>query len=202
MFVRLPFLSILVFLILLTSCQTAGISMYSRQPQEEYTEVTSQVALATDPAMNLLGRSLDDITQLLGDPDERGYDDWRGPHYHITYRQEEGIMRIFFPEQIENRFADSIVLGPGQQVLGARVGMPFEEIEALLGSPDYGPERGMDDLYYMDYYFGNLLDGGMPEVFVSFSARSPDSPTDEAFIKQEIRDSPVLESNLRAEPGQ
>ena len=195
-------LSALVFIILLSGCQTVGISVYSPQGREEYIEATTWRTLGTDPVMSLLGQDLDEIERLLGSPDEQGYDDWRGPHYYTTFHHEKGAMRIFFPEDIENRFAVSIILGPGRQVLGVKVGMSFEEIETMLGAPDFGPERGMDDLYYIDYYFGEVLDDGMPEVFVSFSAPDLDSPTDEAFIKREILQNPLLESSFTIQPIQ
>ncbi len=49
-----------------------------------------------------------------------------------------------------------IILGLGQEVLGAKVGMLFSEIKEILGEPAFGPELGMDNLYYMDYFFGEM----------------------------------------------
>ena len=62
--------------------------------------------------------------------------------------------------------------------------MYFPEIVDILGTPDFGPEMGIDDLYYMDYFYGEINDQ-MPEIFVSFVAFSMDSPTEYAFIKLE-----------------
>jgi len=188
----------LAIIIPLTGCQAVGISAYS--PLVGNTEGPTLDTGGIDPVMNLLGKSFDDIERLLGSPDERGYDDWLGPHYYILYRHERGVMRICSPEHIEGRIAVSIILGPEQRVLGATVGMPFREIMDMLGEPELGPDRGMDNLYYMDYYFGALLDHGVPEVFVSFSAPTVDSPTIEAFIKWESFDSHVVSNGVSSVP--
>jgi hypothetical protein len=89
-----------------------------------------------------------------------------------------------FSGAIENEIAVSIILGPGQEVLGAKVGMRFPEITGILGAPDFGPEIGMDNLYYMDYFGGEINDQ-IPDVFISFVAVSMNSPTDHVFIKWE-----------------
>ncbi len=82
----------------------------------------------------------------------------------------------------EKKIAVSIILGPGKEVLGARVGMTFPEIQDILGVPAFGPELGMDNLYYMDYFIGEI-NNQMPEFFLSFSADAINSPTHDAFIK-------------------
>ncbi len=137
-----------------------------------------------DPVMNLLGKSFDEIKQELGEPDKEGYSRWLGPHYYILYEQEKGVVRFCSPEPVENGIAVSIILGPGQEILGAEVGMLFSEIKEILGEPAYGPELGMDNLYYMDYFFGEMSDQ-VPEVFISFSAACIDCPTQDVFIKWE-----------------
>ena len=133
--------------------------------------------------MNLLGKGFDEIIQELGEPDEQGDSSWYGPHYYILYKHEEGVVRFAFPEP-EKKIAVSIILGPGKEVLGARVGMTFPEIQDILGVPAFGPELGMDNLYYMDYFLGDI-NHEMPEVFISFSADTMHSSTDDAFIKWE-----------------
>ena len=139
-----------------------------------------------DPVLKLLGKSFDEIKQLKGKPDEEGYSERLGPHNYILYRQEEGFIRVGSPEplDLDNKIAASIILGPGQEVLGAKAGMLFAEIKDILGEPDFGPEHGMDNLYYMNYYFGEMNDG-IPEVYISFSAACVNSPTDVVFIKWE-----------------
>jgi hypothetical protein len=62
--------------------------------------------------------------------------------------------------------------------------MTFPEIIDILGAPAFGPEFGMDNKYYMDYYFGEI-NHEMPEVFISFSAVAVNGPTDDVFIKWE-----------------
>ena len=81
-----------------------------------------------DPIMSLLGKSFLEIRQVLGEPDEKGYSDWLGPHHYILYRYEEGFIRFCSPELLGNEIAVSIILEPGQEVLGAKAGMRFTEI--------------------------------------------------------------------------
>ncbi len=137
-----------------------------------------------DPVLKLLGKSFDEIKQLKGEPDKEGYSERLGPHNYILFRQEEGFIRFCSPEPLDNKIAASIILGPGQEVLGAKVGMLFAEIKDILGEPDFGPEHSMDNLYHMGYYFGEMNDG-IPEAFISFSAACINSPTDDVFIKWE-----------------
>ena len=193
------FLLALAIIIPLTGCQAVASS--ARLLLVDDTEDTTLDTWEIDPVMNLLGKQFDEIERILGSPDEQGYDNWLGPHYYMLFRHEEGVMRICSPEYIEDRIAVSIILGSGQRVLGATVGMSFEEIMALLGEPDFGPDHGIDNLYHMGYHFGALLDHGMPEVFVSFSAPTIDSPTDEAFIKWESYDSHVSSNGVSSAPG-
>lgn len=62
--------------------------------------------------------------------------------------------------------------------------MDFPEIIAILGEPDFGPEPGVDNQYYMDYYWGELNDQ-LPEYLISFTADAIDTPTRDIFIKWE-----------------
>ena len=121
---------------------------------------------------------------MLGEPDEQGYSGWQGPHYYILFQHEKGVVRFCSPEPVENGIAVSIILEPGQEILGAKVGMLFSEIKEILGEPAFGPELGMDNLYYMDYFFGEMSHQ-VPEVFISFSAACIDCPTQDVFIKWE-----------------
>lgn len=102
--------------------------------------------------------------------------------FYILFQQEKGFVRFCAPELAENKIAVSIILGPGQEILGKRVGMFFSEINDTLGEPAFGPELGMDNLYYMDYFFGEM-NHQVPEVFISFSAACFDCPTQDVFIK-------------------
>ena len=140
--------------------------------------------LEKDPIVNLLGKSFVEIVKKFGEPHQKGYSEAFGPHQYILYINDGEFMRFSSPESLENEIAVSIILGPGQKVLGAAVGMYFSEIIDILGVPDFGPEAGMDDLYYMDYFYGEI-NNQMPEIFVSFVAFSKGSPTEYAFIKLE-----------------
>jgi len=145
----------------------------------------SVTLLEDDPTLSLLGKSFKEITQLLGEPDEAGYSEILGPHQYILYSFDEGFIRFCSPESLDNEIAVSIILGPGQKVLGTTIGMHFSEIKDILGTSDFGPDIGIDNLFYMDYYFGETNDQ-MPDIFISFVAVSLDSPTDYIFIKWKI----------------
>lgn len=143
--------------------------------------------LPNDPTLALLGKSFAEIRVILGEPDQQGYSSWQGPHNFMLYNDAddvEGAIYFASPKGFDYKLAVSIILGEGQEVLGAQVGMTFVDIEDILGPPAFGPGPGMGDLYYLDYHFGQRANQ-VPEVFISFSADDIDSPTFDAFIKWE-----------------
>lgn len=140
-----------------------------------------------DHVMGLLGNKFIVIEQELGEPAEQGYSIWLGPHYYILYQFEEGYIRFCSPEGVDDKKAVSIVMGPGQEIYGVKVGMLFSEIMAVLGTPDRGPELGINELYYMDYYLGDY-ENQVPEIIISFSAADIDGSTLDLFIKWETYD--------------
>jgi hypothetical protein len=153
-----------------------------REPEHDLQPVSN--ILVNEPVISLLGKDFIEIIQLLGETYEEGYSEAFGPHQYILYKFDEGFIRFSSPESLGKNIAVSIILGPGQEVSGAVVGMYFPEIVDILGAPAYGPEMGIDDLYYMDYFYGEI-NNQMPEIFISFVAFSIDSPTEYAFIKLE-----------------
>lgn len=178
---------VLVILLLPLLLMGSGVlekSEYHTQQEGEFVAYKSVTLLEDDPALSLLGKSFEEITQLLGEPDEKGFSEMFGPHQYILYSYDEGFIRFCSPESLDNEIAVSIILGPGQEVLGTTIGMRFTEIIDILGTPDYGPDIGIDNLYYLDYYYGENNDI-MPEIFISFVGVSMDSPTDYIFIKLE-----------------
>ena len=183
---RLPLIVISVFILafVLFSYQVVENFAYSHRGMVENIASPDLKILNKDPVMNLLGKSFDEVKQVLGEPDEQGYSGWLGPHYYILFQHEKGVVRFCSPEPVESGIAVSIILGPGQEILGAKVGMLFSEIKEILGEPAFGPELGMDNLYYMDYFFGEMSHQ-VPEVFISFSAACIDCPTQDVFVKWE-----------------
>ena len=139
--------------------------------------------LQKDLALNFLGNSFAEIKEVLGEPQEQGYSSWYGPHNFMFYNFEKGPIRFCSPLGVKDKLAVSIFVGAEQEILGAKVGMTFAEIQDILGAPAFGPELGMGDLYYMDYFFSETTQ--TPEVFISFSADAINSPTHDAFIKWE-----------------
>lgn len=172
----------LLFILLSVLILTIGFGY--QHGEVEATEVSAidmikinEPAKINDSAINLLGKSFDEIKQVLGTAEVEGYSELFGPHYYILFQNKEGLLRFCSPEPMENKVAVSVILGPGQEVLGAEVGMLFSEIENILGPPDFGPELGMDDLFYMDYFIGENL--------ISFSAEDINGSTKDAFLKWE-----------------
>jgi hypothetical protein len=140
--------------------------------------------IENDPVVQFIGKSFDEIKRQLGEPHEQGSSSWLGTHDYILYRSKDGYIRFNSPDSDENSIATSIIIGPGQEVLGAKAGMNFSEIIAILGEPDFGPEPGINNLYYMDYCWGELNDQ-VPDYLVSFAAEDIDAPTRDIFIKWE-----------------
>ena len=200
MFSSKSYLSLGLFIILssllllfLKSYHLSENYAYSQEPGFTNTENCSNsvkplaIMLRRDPALNLLGKNFSEIKEVLGDPAEEGSSNWYGPHNYISYEFNEGTVRFNSPQDLENSMAVSIILSSKQKILCANVGMSFSEIKGVLGSPSHGPEQGMDDLYYMEYFLGNI-NNRTPKIVISFSAEEIDGPTMEAFIKWEAFD--------------
>ncbi len=186
-FKRLPYLFLII--LILTSAlfgfRAAEKPLFAQRQKTENIGIPVQDRFETDPVAQFIGKSFDDIKQQLGEPHEHGSSSWLGAHNYILYRFKDGYIRFGSPaDSEENSIATSIIIGPGQVVLGARVGMDFPEIIAILGEPDFGPEPGINNQYYMDYYWGEL-NGQVPEYFISFTADDIDAPTRDIFIKWE-----------------
>ncbi len=138
----------------------------------------------SDPVVQFIGQSFGDIKQQLGEPHEHGSSSYLGPHNYILYRFKDGYIRFGSPDSEENSIVTSIIIEPGQEVLGAKAGMEFPEIAAILGEPDFGPEPGINNQYYMGYYWGEANEQ-VPEYVISFTADDIDAPTLDIFIKWE-----------------
>ena len=137
-----------------------------------------------DPIMGLLGKSFAEVRTVLGDPQKEGYRDQFGPSNFMLFQNEQSYMELYSPVDLDEDIVVSIILYTGYEIMGVKVGMAMEEIMDTLGMPEYGPELSMDNMYYMDYHFGNAEDT-IPEVFVSFAADSMESPTQNVYIKWE-----------------
>lgn len=118
-----------------------------------------------DRVRSLLGWPFEEIEQSLGESDEQGYDEWLGRHYYMLFQHEEDTVRFCSPEPLEDGIAVSIVFGLGQGVIGARVGLRFEEIEETMGTPDFSPDLGPGNLCYIGYFLGETH-RNRPDIFV------------------------------------
>lgn len=188
--IRTLILFILVSTLMLTGCQAdmLRVDQYIQKSIDIYenNEMSEEISEKheRDPILSLLGKSFEEIEQLLGKPDEQGSGSWLGPHKYFLYQLETGFIQFSSPASREEGVVVSILLVSSLGVLGARVGMSFQEIIDILGIPDSGPGPGMDNLYYADYFVGEINDG-MPEILISFVAYSMDSPTEYVLIKWE-----------------
>ncbi len=187
---HLTFILLLLFILptTLLGSKAAEKPIYAYRQKIESTGSPVFDKFENDPVMELLGKNFDEIKQVLGEPAEQGYSSWLGPHNYILYRSKQGVIQFCSPESIDDKVATSIILGPGQEIYGVRVGMLFTEIIAVLGTPDRGPELGINNLYYMDYHLGKF-NHQVPEIFISFSAADINGSTQDVFIKWEAYES-------------
>lgn len=183
---HLPFILILLFILptVLVGSKVAEKPIYAYRQNIERSGSPVFDKFENDPVIDLLGKNFDEIKQMLGEPAEQEYSGWLGPHNYILYRSKQGAIQFCSPDYLDDEAAISIILGPGQEIYGVKVGMRFTEIMAVLGTPDSGPEFGINNLYYMDYHLGKD-NHQVPEIIISFSAADINGSTQDAFIKWE-----------------
>jgi len=183
---KLPYMILITFLLLsaLFGFRAAENPSFDQHHETGSNGIPVENRFESDPVVQFIGKNFDDIKQKLGEPHEHGSSNWLGPHDYILYRFEDGYIRFGSPNSEKNSIATSIIIGPGQEVLGVKVGMDFPEIIAILGEPDFGPELGINNQYYMSYYWGEVNEQ-VPEYFISFVAGDIDAPTQDVFIKWE-----------------
>jgi len=185
-FKRLPylFLIILILLSVLFGFRAAEKPLFAQRQKTENNGIPVPDRFEADSIAQLIGKSFDDIKQQLGEPHDHGFSSWLGAHNYILYNYKDGYIRFGSPLSEENSITTSIIIGPGQKVLGTRVGMNFPEIISILGEPDFGPEPGINNQYYMGYHWGELNDQ-VTEYIICFTADGIDAPTRDLFIKWE-----------------
>ncbi len=130
-----------------------------------------------DPVLQHFGLSREEIIGRYGEPDLRG--EIGGPGGEALFYEDIKISFIFAGDRRE--VVNNLELYPGKEFLGVKVGMDFDEITSVLGTPR---ARGYDPYkkdYTMLYYFGEEEDG-MGDVEVWFSAAKDTAPTDKAQI--------------------
>ncbi|RQD77204.1 MAG: hypothetical protein D5R97_02925 [Candidatus Syntrophonatronum acetioxidans] len=138
-----------------------------------------------DPVVSLLKKEFGEVKEILGEPDDKGYDGRFGGVDYLRY-QEKGLF-IMSPhydvEGLDEKVVNAILMDKDREIFQVEVGMTFEEIGGILGAPDYGPsldERTRD--YYTIWYSFGEMDNQFPEFELFFSAQNPDAPTFEAFL--------------------
>jgi hypothetical protein len=180
------FIFLIIFLVIIGwGNQNSKIVTYEHTPQVIADQ--EDIVYTYSGITTLLGKEFKEIVREFGQPHESGFSNLYGPHEYLLYQYKDGAIRFCSPEDLDINVTVSIILTGEMEVLGARIGMSFSEIENILGQSDHGPDFGMDENYYMMYFFdGN--ETCMSGFTVTFSATSPDGPTFEAFIKWENYD--------------
>ncbi len=181
--VRIVLVVLILFLTLLGGEPSGGNESNFGEQVEPVASPLVEEIVPGDPVLRLLGKTFSEIKQTLGEPREQGYGNRPGPHYYMFFQGDEGTIRVYSPVETEEKIAVSIALEDGAGIFGAKTGMTFSEIEAIVGAPDFGPQLDLDDTYLMGYFFG--ASNQVPEVIVSFAADAPEGPTHEIFIKWE-----------------
>ncbi len=188
-----PWLLVILFSVIFSFLITYDLtesSAVSRQPR--FAEIENcldsfspmESMFWRDPVLSLLGNNFSEIKELFGEPADEGSSSWHGPHNYISYELNEGTIRFNSPLGLENNLAVSITVSGNHKILCAGIGMTFAEVSEILGEPSFGPAQGMNNLYFMDYFFGST-NYQTPEILISFSAETIDGPTVDAFIKWE-----------------
>jgi hypothetical protein len=199
-FLSVPTIAVLLLIIISASFPLLSGFAYPKEPnnqnQESLTRLDKPDWLQADPIIKFLGKSFGEIKELLGEPQHEGYSSWNGPHRYLIYQFDNSKVRFNSPLDLADNIVVSIIMEGELEIAGARVGMHFSEIRKAWGEPDYGPERGLDNSYFMDYYLGEK-DDQTPEIFISFAAGGIDSPTLDVFIKWEAFDYESLAGSMQ-----
>lgn len=157
----LIWLNILLFLFLL-------LIIFEKYVQEEN--------IYDEPALSYLGMSEEEIVELYGEPD---FEDLiGGPGGRELYYMEERKSFIFAGD---SEVVNNLRFFSGKELLGVEVGMTFDEITDVLGTPR---ERGFDSYsgkHSLVYFLGEDING-MGEVEIWFSAPDEDAPTNQVEI--------------------
>lgn len=140
-----------------------------------------------DLIISLLKKNFSEVKQQLGEPDNEGYCGCYGEINYFHY-EKEGlfIMSPYYGTPIQgDEIVTAIELREGNEVLNARVGMTFKEIEIVLGPPDDGPYECIEEGNYVLGYSIEDVTGfySGEQINLSFYAIDPYNPTYKAFIK-------------------
>ncbi len=122
--------------------------------------------------LDYLGKEKDFILSKYGRPSL--IESAGGGGGEMLYYEEEKLAFIF--SDLEKDIVNNIILLPGRDILGAKVGMRFDEIENIIGKPK---KRTLDP-YQNDYIMIYEIKDGDIEIW--FSANSDNSPTEMAEV--------------------
>jgi len=125
----------------------------------------------SDPVLLHLGWTKEEIMEKYGTPDNIY------PHYlggEEFYYENKAVIFVFTGDE---GVVNNLYLYPRTEILGIRVGMTFDEIEAILGKPRF---RGFDDFsggYMLTYFLGDQTES-LGELELWITAESENSPTE------------------------
>ncbi len=129
-----------------------------------------------DPVLQYFGVSKAEIINRYGEPDFMG--EIGGPGGEVLFYKKLKTSFIFAGD---GSVVNNLELFPGKEFLGVKVGMTFDEIIGIMGTPrnrTYDPYGGD---YIMTYYLGEE-ESGMGEVEIWFSAGEDGAPTKKAQV--------------------
>jgi hypothetical protein len=129
-----------------------------------------------DPVLQHFGEKKEDVIKHYGEPDFLG--SIGGPGGEILFYQEEMMSFIFAGD---SDVVNNLELYPNKEFLGVHIGMTFDEIIEIMGSPKNRGYDPYEDDYTIVYHLGKEKDG-MGEVEVWFSAKNDDLPTTKAQV--------------------
>ncbi len=142
------------------------------QERKEELESMKDKDFYEDPVLTNLGKTEIEIVEKYGEPDETH----PAPYYYAgktLYYEDINTAFVFTGEE---GVVNNIFLYPGAETLGIQVGMTFDEIEGVLGEPEF---RGLDEMsgqYLLTYFLGEEEDG-QGELELWIDAKEEDGPT-------------------------
>ncbi len=149
----------------------------SDERQEEL-EAKKDKDFYNDFVLNHLGWSKHKVLDSYGLPDSI---EWAGGGGGIVFMYEDMGIAYFFAGT--DGFVNNFVLFPGASLLGINIGeMNFDDIEIILGSPEYrgAIEEGADS-YLLVYHLG-AINGSEGEVEIHFYSDGDQIPPDYVSI--------------------
>ena len=118
------------------------------------------------------GMTQENIIDRYGTPTYRG--SIGGPGGEVFFYEDINISFIFAGE---GKIVNNLEVFDGVEVLGAEIGMTFDEIEEVLGEPRFRGFDEMEEKYMMVYFLGDATEG-LGELELYIAAEGENVPTE------------------------